>query len=210
VVIPLLNGVNNAQRLRRILPAADILSGSVYLISHIDKPGIVRQEGGIGQLIFGTDNTESSKKYSHILNFLLKAKINAILTDKISEVLWTKYLLMCPIGSLTSMTGRTYGGIWEDVLLRKKAKDMMMEVVAVAKSQNIHLSSDAVDKAMEMIASFGYHSKTSMQLDFEKGRPTEMDTLTAYLCQVGKESGVPTPLHDEVYTTLKLKHIVRN
>jgi len=150
------------------------------------------------------------QKIFSYFEFSFKAKINAILTDKISEVLWTKYLLMCPIGSLTSMTGRTYGGIWEDVLLRKKAKDMMMEVVAVAKSQNIHLSSDAVDKAMEMIASFGYHSKTSMQLDFEKGRPTEMDTLTAYLCQVGKESGVPTPLHDEVYTTLKLKHIVRN
>ncbi|MFZ1037682.1 MAG: ketopantoate reductase C-terminal domain-containing protein, partial [Smithella sp.] len=58
------------------------------------------------------------------------------------------------------------------------------------------------DKAMEMLAAFGYDSKTSMQLDREKGGQTEIDALTAYLCKAGKESGVPTPLHDEVYAQL--------
>lgn len=202
VVIPLLNGVNAAQRLRNVLPQADTLSGSVYIISHIEAFGIVRQEGGACKLTFGTDDSESAKKYSYLLNIFSQAKINAVLTDKISEVLWTKYLLMCPIGSLTSATGKTYGGIWEDDALRKKARDMMLEVVAVAKAQQVYLPEDAVDRAMEMVEGFGY-SKTSMQVDFEKGRQTEIDALTAYLCKAGKESGVPTPLHDEVYKKLK-------
>ena len=55
---------------------------------------------------------------------------------------------------------------------------------------------------MEMLAAFGYDSKTSMQLDREKGRQTEIDALTAYLCRAGKEAGIPTPLHDEVYARL--------
>ncbi|MDI6743099.1 MAG: 2-dehydropantoate 2-reductase [Smithella sp.] len=203
VVIPLLNGVNSARRLGTILPHADIIGGSVYIISHIENPGVIRQEGGSCKLTFGTDDSESAKKYSPILDILLQAKINAVLTDKISEVLWTKFLLMCPLGSLTSATGKTYGGIWEDSFLRKKARDMMLEVVAVAKTQNVILSEEAVDKAMEMIGSFGYHSKTSMQLDFEKGRQTEIDALTAYICKAGRESGVPTPLHDEIYAKLK-------
>ncbi|MFZ2396948.1 MAG: ketopantoate reductase C-terminal domain-containing protein, partial [Smithella sp.] len=128
---------------------------------------------------------------------------NAVLTDKISEVLWTKYLLMCPIGSLTSATGKTYGGIWEDLVLRKKARNMMLEIVAVAKAHHVKLTEEAVDKAMEMVAGFGYNSKTSMQLDRENGRQTEIDALTAYLCKAGKESGIPTPLHDEIYGQLK-------
>jgi 2-dehydropantoate 2-reductase len=131
------------------------------------------------------------------------AKINAVLTDKISEVLWTKYLLMCPLGSLTAATGNTYGSIWADPLLRKKARDMMLEVVAVAKARHINLPEEAVDKAMEMVAGFGYHSKTSMQLDRENGKQTEIDALTAYLCETGKGLGIPTPLHDEVYEQLK-------
>jgi 2-dehydropantoate 2-reductase len=203
VVIPLLNGVNSAERLRAILPHTSVISGSVYIISHIEKPGVINQEGGACRLTLGADDSESAKKYSYILDVLLQAKINAVLTDKISEVLWTKYLLMCPIGSLTSATGKTYGGIWEDLVLRKKARNMMLEIVAVAKAHHVKLTEEAVDKAMEMVAGFGYNSKTSMQLDRENGRQTEIDALTAYLCKAGKESGIPTPLHDEIYGQLK-------
>ncbi len=204
VVIPLLNGVNSAEKLRKMLPQATVLGGSVYGISHIEKPGVINQEGGTCKLTFGTDDQESAQKYSYILDILLKAKIKAILTDKISEVLWTKFLLMCPLGSLTSAIGNTYGSIWADSTLRKKARDMMLEVVAVAKAHHVILTEEAVDKAMEMVGSFGYNSKTSMQLDRENGRQTEIDVLTAYLCKAGKESGIPTPLHDEIYFQLKM------
>lgn len=202
VVIPLLNGVNSTQRLESVLPHADVIGGSVYVISHIEAPGVVKQEGGSCKLTFGTDDTESARKYSHILDILLQAKISAVLTDKISEVLWTKYLLMCPIGSLTAATGKTYGSIIADSTLKKKARDMMLEVVAVARAQHVDLPMEAVDKAMEMVAGFDYNSKTSMQIDREKGRRTEIDALTAYLCKAGKEAGVPTPLHDEIYAEL--------
>ena len=43
VAIPLLNGVNSAQRIKSVLPSADIVGGSVYIISHIEKPGVIRQ-----------------------------------------------------------------------------------------------------------------------------------------------------------------------
>lgn len=208
VAIPLLNCVNSAECLRLLLPKAHIINGSVYIISHLEKPGVVKQEGGSCKLTFGTDDSESAKKYAYILDILTKAKINAVLTDKISEVLWTKYLLMCPLGSLTSATGKTYGAVLEDPSLRKMAKDMMLEVVAVARAHNVNLSKDAVDKAMEMVAGFDYNSKTSMQLDIEKGRQTEIDALTAYLCQKGKEAGVSTPIHDKIHE--KLKNILSN
>ena len=201
VVIPLLNGVNSAERLRAVLLQTNVLSGSVYIITHIEKPGVIHQEDGACILTFGTDD-ESAKKYQYILDILLQAKINAILTDKISEVLWTKYLLMCPLASLMSATNKTYGAVWADSSLRKKATDMMLEVAAVAKARHVFLPDNAVDKSMEMVAGFGHNSKTSMQLDREKGRQTEIDALTAYLCKEGRESGVPTPLHDEVYAQL--------
>ena len=203
VVIPLLNGVNSAERLSDVLPQVTIISGSVYIISHIEKPGVIHQEDGACILTFGTDD-ESFIKYQYILNILSQAKINAILTDKISEVLWTKYLLMCPLASLMSATNKTYGAIWGDSSLRKKARDMMLEVVAVAQARHVFLPENVVDKLMEMVAGFGHDSKTSMQLDREKGRQTEIDALTGYLCKAGKESGVPTPLHDEIYFQLKI------
>jgi len=202
VVIPLLNGVDNAERLRAVLPHADVISGSCYIISHIEKPGVIHQENGACKLTFGTDDSESIQKYAPVLDILSQANIKAVLTDKISEALWTKFLLMCPLASLTSSTGKTYGEIWTDAELRKKARDLMIEVVAVARARNILLAEDAVDKTMEMVARFGHNFKTSMQLDREKGNQTEIDTLTAFLCRAGRESGIPTPLHDEAYRQL--------
>ena len=75
---------------------------------------------------------------------------------------------------------------------------MMMEVAAVAKARRIRLPQNAVDKTMEMIGGFSHDAKTSMQLDREKGKQTEVDTLTSFLCRAGRDAGIPTPLHDEV------------
>jgi len=63
---------------------------------------------------------------------------------------------------------------------------MMLEVVAVAQTRHVNLTEDAVDNAMKMVAGFDYNSKTSMQIDREKGKQTEIDALTAYLCEAVK------------------------
>ncbi|MRR17222.1 MAG: 2-dehydropantoate 2-reductase [Deltaproteobacteria bacterium] len=202
VIIPLLNGINSAEKLHAILPEADIVSGSVYIISRIESPGVVHQEGGACRLIFGTNDQESSLTYFNILNILKRAGINATLTDKISEALWTKYLLMCPLASLTSATGKTYGAILEDPDLQERARNMMREVALVGRAHHIVLPDDVVDKTMAMVGRFGYDSKTSMQLDREKGGQTEIDTLTVFLCRAAREAGIPTPLHDEVLRQL--------
>jgi len=39
-------------------------------------------------------------------------------------------------------------------------------------------------------------------LDFEKGRPTEIDTFTGFIVRAGRKLGIATPLHDRVYETL--------
>jgi len=199
VVIPLLNGVESAERLRQMMPDADIIDGSVYIISHIEKPGVIRQEDGACKLIFGTDDEQSSLRYNTVLDILVQAKINAKLTDHISEALWKKYLLMCPLGSLTAATGKTYGALLADDALKTKLRRMMEEVTAVARARNVYLPENVIDRTMEMAGRFAFDAKTSMQLDKENGRQTEVDTLTGFLCRAGRESGIPTPLHDEVY-----------
>ena len=202
VVIPLLNGVDNVERLRGALPGATVVGGCVYIISFLDRPGVLIQTQGACRLIFGTDDRASADSYSTILDLLLEAKIDARLTDKMTETLWMKFLMMCPLGSLTAATGKTYGFILEDESLRGRLRAMMLEVTAVGRARQVHLPENAVDKTIELIGGFTYDAKSSMQLDRERGKQTEFDTLTAFLCRAGREAGIPTPLHDEVYRQL--------
>ena len=163
----------------------------------------MRQAGGAGKLIFGTDD-QSAKKYQYILDILLQAKINAKLTDKILRALWTKYLLICPLAGLTTASNKTFGEIMGNAGLRERLRKMIAEVKSIADARKIELPEDIVNKTMENIGRFAYDTKTSMQVDRERGRDTEIDIFTEYIIKSGKELDIPTPLHNEIYSQLKM------
>jgi 2-dehydropantoate 2-reductase len=162
----------------------------------------VRQSEGSCKLTFGTDDQYVSK-YQYIQDIMLHAKIDAKLTDKISQALWTKYLVICPLGSLTAVTGKTFGGVIEDAKLRNKLLEMIKEVKAIADAKKIELPEDIVDKTIKLIEGFAYDTKTSMLVDRELGKKMEVDIFTDYVRQAGQELGIPTPLHNEIYLQLK-------
>ena len=91
----------------------------------------------------------------------------------------------------------------ENTSLREKLKKMIKEVKSIADARKIQLPEDIVDKTLESIARFAYDTKTSMQVDRERGKNTEIDIFTKYILKSGKELDIPTPLHDEIYVQLK-------
>jgi ketopantoate reductase len=44
-----------------------------------------------------------------------------------------------------------------------------------------------------------------MQLDYEKGRRTELELFIGYAVRAGRLFGIPMPLHEELYTALSPK-----
>ncbi|TFH36480.1 MAG: hypothetical protein E4G93_02050, partial [Dehalococcoidia bacterium] len=81
--------------------------------------------------------------------------------------------------------------------------ELMSEVEAIAVRLDVGLPADIVDQAVARVAAFPSDTKTSMQLDVEKGARTEVDTLLGYVVRAGRDLGVPTPRHLEVYDSLK-------
>jgi 2-dehydropantoate 2-reductase len=202
IIIPLLNGVDIGERLNKILPQARILKGCVYISAAIEKPGVVRQTDGACKLVFGTDD-QSAMNYQFILDILLQAKIDAELTCRISPVLWTKYLLICPLAGLTAATGETFGGVLENPDLRSRLSEMIGEVKLIAEARGVSLPGDVDEKILKRIGGFAYNTKTSMQIDMERGNPMERDIFIDYIRQSGRELGIPTPGHDLIYVNLQ-------
>ena len=110
VVISLLNGVDNVQRLRKILSRGSILNGFVYIGSFIQEPGVIKQVGGSRQLFFGPENGDI-KKYQYIEDLLTNADIKTELTADIAAQVWTKYIFISPLATITSLREKTFGEI---------------------------------------------------------------------------------------------------
>jgi 2-dehydropantoate 2-reductase len=204
VIVPLLNGVDISERLRAALPKADVLGGCVYISAFIEGPGAVKQVGGSCQLIFGPENGNVSA-YQPVQDLFAKAGIKSELTNDPLVPLWTKFVFISPAAGITSMLMKPFGAIMADEGSRDLLMGLIKETLLISKAKGVKLPPDIVEVTLGKVGAFPYETKTSLQLDFEKGKPTELETFTGYIVKAGKDLGIPTPLHDEVYERLKAK-----
>jgi 2-dehydropantoate 2-reductase len=201
VVISTLNGTEIHVRLQKILPPVSILPGCIYISAQIDEPGVVRQIGGAGQFFFGAVN-DSIQKYQDIEDILQEARIKAHLDENINKRIWEKYIFVCPLASLTTLYNEPIGVMGEDKEKQALLFGLIEEIKLITERLGISLSPDLKRSIKERIQQIPYHTKTSMLVDAAAGRRTEMDILTEYVVNKGRELGIPTPLHDDVYAKL--------
>lgn len=202
ITIPLGNGVDNAERLRAILRQGTVFNGCVYVSSRIAEPGVVEQVAGTGKMIFGPEQG-SAEPYREIENVLRAAGIDATLSEDINQDVWSKYLFICSLAGITSMLEKPFGAILEDAEHHALLQGLMEEIKSLATASGFTLPEDSVAKALQTAANFPYETKSSMQLDYERGNKTELETFTGYVVKSGHQQGVPTPLNERVYAALK-------
>lgn len=204
VVIPPGNGVGNADLVREGLGKGDILSACIYISTHIQSPGVVEQMAGPRKFFFGSPTGET-EPYRGLEGVFRDAGLNVELTPQILREVWSKYLFVEPLSVLTSLYQVPQGGLLTDPARRTQVRDMMLELLALAQKVGVALPDGIVDASMAKADGFPYETKTSMQLDFEHGRPTEVETMIGHAVRRAGELGVPLPLHDEVYAALSGK-----
>ena len=202
VVLPLLNGVDIAERLRTLLRRDMVLSGCVYISTFIEAPGVVHQVGGTCQLFFGPDGGRA-EAFRPLEALLKDAGIKAELTDQIGVHLWTKYLFVSPMAGVTSLMAKPFGAVMADEKGKAMVRGLMEEILRLARAKGIALPDDSVETALIKVSRFPYETKSSMQLDYEKRGRTEMELFIGYAVRAGRTLGVPVPLHEELYAALK-------
>lgn len=201
VLISLLNGVDNPKVISGILPEARVLNGCVYIGAQLVKPGVVRQSGGSCQLFFGPEDG-CMTNLKEIESVFVAAGIKATLKQDIRTAVWEKYLFVSPLASATTYLKKPMGAFVEESQDRLFLEGLVREVAAVGNAENIPVSEAMIQAALDKIALFPYETKTSLQMDFEKGKQTEIELFTGYVVKSGKRLGVATPLHERVYTEL--------
>lgn len=201
-VLTLLNGVDNADRLRSVLPQATVLNGCVYLSAHLAGPGVVRQVGGSGQLFFGGP-APAGDKPRQIETLLRAAGIDATLTGDIERIVWEKFLFIAPLAGVTAYTGRTVGEVMQEPASRNLLERLLDELLAVAAARGLSFAGTVREDTLRKAGGFPPQTRTSLQLDFEKRRRTELETFTGYALREAGRLGIPAPVHEKIYTALR-------
>lgn len=205
-LLPLLNGVDSAEKIRGILPKATIINGSVYIVSLIKELGVVENIGNIQKLFFGLDNASSDNLIS-LENIFKQAGIEAILTKNISAIIWEKFHLVAANSTATSYYKNSTGEIFADKTKSDFLVSLLHEVNQVALAYGISFDRNMVDATMEKLRSFPFDATSSMQRDFQKpNSKTELETITGFVVRAGQKLNISTPSFMIAYDALRLRN----
>lgn len=203
VVFSIQNGIDNWERIGRIVGPDKVLCAAVYMSSNIEGPGVISQTAASGRIIFGELMGIDSPRTNRLLNTFQQAGINAELHPNIQVQLWEKFIAICGFSGVPSLTRLTMGPILACPETRALLQCTMEEVERVAREQGVELPGDWVNQQMAHFARLGPGARGSMYFDLAAGRRLELESLNGTVVRMGRELGVDTPYNFAIYAALK-------
>lgn len=202
VFLPLLNGVDSAEKIKEIYPNNLVADGCAYIISRLVKPGYVENMGNIQKLIFGVPDTED-KRLSYLFEVFQSAGIEATLTKDITAKIWEKFIFISSTATITSYYNKTFGEIREDKVYSEDLKQLIEECFELAKHKKINLDSGIIERVWTQFLNVPAEATTSMHSDFLSSKnKTEVESLTGYIVKEANKYGLELPKYTEMYTGL--------
>lgn len=196
-IVPLLNGVDVAERLQAIgVPAASIVGGLVQASLVRSAPGVVERRSMFNRIALGELDRVARDRTKQLVDALKGAGVEARVSDDIQLDLWKKFMFIVTMGvgcglarGPMSWAQSTEGGRW---LMRGATR----EIVAVSRTGPAPLSDADGEQTYNALMAVEGHIRPSFLADLERGGPSELDLLAGAVSRMGRERGVPTPIHD--------------
>ncbi len=210
IIISLQNGVDNEEKIARVIPRGVVFGGVSYIYSTITAPGVVRHTVGPTKILFGplsAQPEEVMNRATAALNAMTSAGINATLTDDIVAEIWKKYVFIAAVGGMTALTRLPLGDILAVDAARTMLAGAMKETYAIGKAKGARLPDGFVEQTFELLKKYDNNSRSSLYHDLVNGRRMEISAFSGTIIRYGNELGIPTPVHSAIYAALLPHHL---
>jgi 2-dehydropantoate 2-reductase len=206
-VLCLQNGVDNEDKLARILGKTCVLGGVVHILSTISAPGVISQTAGPRTLKCGEMNGRPSPRVGRIVEAFTRAGVGADASANILVDLWEKYVFICAHGGVTALGRLGIGDILACPETATFYRAVMNEIAAVGRAKGVALPPDTVERAIAFVRKLQPEMRSSLAHDLERGNRLEVEALMGVVVRYGAEVGVPTPLNAAIYACLLPHHL---
>lgn len=207
IILPMMNGADIYDRIRKIIPDNIILPSCIYVASHIKEKGIVEHTGKAGKLIFGKDPMNFAKDVNWVVQLMEKSNIQFEFKDSSLTDIWTKFFFIASFGLVTAKYNSSIGSVCINETEKEEATKIMKEIEHIAHKKGIAIDQDIISKTFEKAATFPPATPTSLQLDINSGKNNnELELFAGAIIQYGKECNVDTSSTEKIYDEIKASH----
>jgi 2-dehydropantoate 2-reductase len=197
LVLCLQNGVDNADRLRAVLPGQPVAAAVVYVATEMAGPGHVRHHGR-GELVI-----EPAAASAGVAQALREAGVPTEVSDNVRGALWLKLVINCAYNAVSAIAQQPYGMNVRGVGIRDVMRDVVDECLAVARAEGVQVPGDAHATVRQLVESMPGQSSSTAQ-DLARGKPTEIDYLNGLIVRRGEALGIATPANRVLWALVKL------
>jgi 2-dehydropantoate 2-reductase len=201
-VIPLQNGVDGASSVVRAVGREHAAGGTCYVSAVIEEPGVIKHTA-MDHLIFGELDGAHTPRLRQFLDACRRTNFQSTLSDNIMVDVWTKFVRLSVFSGMTAVTRSPIGVTVNDPDLLAMLKSAVAEALAVAHAKGVAVPDSMVDDVARAYAALPPQTKASMLEDLERGRRLELPWLSGAVARIGREVGVPTPIHSFITAVLK-------
>ena len=205
VVLPVMNGVTAAKKLRAILPTGTVLGCVIYTVSGAGQDFSITQQGKFTELSIGSQVFDSAEQAvaEEAAALFMEAGIQCKAVEDVAAAIWTKYVLNCAYNVATARWGCTIGGIKSSESRVEDCRALLIESWKVGIASGVALPEDLPEKQLRRILKTSDDSDSSLGRDFAAGRPGEMEVFCGDVIRMAETLGVDVPMTRTYYDALK-------
>jgi 2-dehydropantoate 2-reductase len=203
IVLSLQNGWGNGPRIAKIVGEGKLLLGVCYHSATVAGPGHVLH-GGKGMTYMGELNGKMTERLARVATTFTEAGVEVTPTPGVVKEIWSKLALnVCTLPTSALLRLHAPQLVQHEAMV-DLMRELLAEVVVVAKAQNIPLDFEERWEAITgLLKRCAPNAKSSMFQDVEKGRLTEIDVINGAIVEAGVRLGIPTPYSDAMVKLIK-------
>ena len=204
IIVSFMNGIDSEEMI-----AAEY--GWDRMIYGLTRKSVVMQNGSCnydpqnGWFAFGeARNGTISPRIQAMIDLFRHAEIPYKVEPDMIRAIWLKFACNVSENQSSAILGIPFGA-WQVSDHANQIREMAFrEVIHIANQKGIDLNEGDLIQQRKHLLGVPYANKTSMLQDIENGRPTEVEMFSGIVCRMGIEFGIPTPVNDLFYHSIKV------
>ena len=201
VLVSLINGLGNDDKLLKYYPASRCMVGSGVIGTALDGPGgcISTPSEGVIMNFGALENnelTQAAGKYME--DCFNKGGCEAVFREDVLPFIWKKVTVNCTVNTVCAVTRLKIGFVENNPYGKKLFHNVIRECCAVANAKGVKMDADEfirVDHQHIIDNISDYYPSMAQDMLYKK-LLTEVDTLTGAISDYGKQFNIPTPTCD--------------
>lgn len=201
-VLSLQNGVTKDEILAKSLPQTSLIGGVCYISAAIESPGVIRHDGALARVVLGEFNGRRTERAVRVVEAFTKAGVDTELSTTIRSTIWSKFVFLVGLSSVTAATRQPVGVLRRGEPTRRLLRDAMAECVRVGRACGVELPDSYADEQLAFIDTLPEQMGSSMLHDLLNGKRLELPWLGRSVVEKGRELGIPTPVNEVLTAVL--------